>query len=235
MESKLSYNQNSSIKIENTCCYGYIKEGMTYYDDYQLLGENIIISKIKKIKIYSKNQKIMGIVISYQNRINQEIFNTINIPCDDLDATVQEMTLKSFEFINKITIYKDEQIRGFKLSTNKNNSQLFGYDIEQSLKIDEIDADSLMLGFYLRFSTDFGLSSIGFYCTDSIKYSFILIKGILFLRSMIQNKKENEKFKKFKNELTKQYDSFDLEKKILFRICCLPDNQFNIILKYCFY
>ena len=238
MESKLSNNQNlmnSSIVIEPTTCYGFIKDGMTFYDDYNLLGDNIIISKLSKIKTYSKNNKIIGIVISYKNRINQENFNTVNITCEDNDVITQEMTLKPFEFINKITIYKDDQIRGFILSTNRKNSQLFGYQIEQSIEIDEIDANSLLIGFYLNFSTDLGLSSIGFYYVNSNIYKFNLMKGLLFLRLIIQNKKDNENYKNLKDELKNQYNSFDFEKKILFKTCCLPDNQFNNILKYCFY
>ena len=64
------------------------------------------------------------------------------------------------------------------------------------------------------------------YHMDKRTYGFYIYKEIFMLRSKVRNDKN-------KNEMGKKTDKMnDIKKKILFKICTLPDNQFFNIIKF---
>ena len=57
-------------------------------------------------------------------------------------------------------------------------------------------------------------------------YAFIIYEGIFGLRVKTKNEENKNKIVKKMNNMN------DIQKKILFKICCLSDNQFFNVIKF---
>ena len=227
-------------KLENTYTYGIVNDNSISYDDQKILGDYLLNYKLKKIRCWTDiSSGILGIEIYHKNRITSEEKKTINVEIkkggkgDSIGEIIeQELILNSNEYINEITLWKNEAPLGFEVKTNKNREKVFGLCGEgDKIELnDEFDnGNKCLVGFFLDFSKkDFFINNIGFYFIDKKAFYLNLYLGYFILR----NKAKKDDFKNIIKEKLKQLDISNLT---LYRACCLPDNQFYEIFKYIYY
>jgi len=136
----------------------------------------------------------------------------------------------NIEYITDIKLWINDEIRliGFELKTNRGNYKKFGYgNIQDLRKCHELkNNDKALIGFGFAESQKNGIIGMNIYYVDKLKYIFLINSGIFELRIKIKNEQ-------YKNELVKKASKCNNEqKKLLFRVCCLPDNQFFEIIKF---
>ena len=224
---------NDIINIQNTSPFGEIKESSSFFDEESNLGSYLINYKLHKIHCYyEKNVGISGLQVYYIERMKSQEIKTIDISkknnTDNIEE--QELILESNELIDKITIYKLEQICGFEVFTNKNNKKKFGWcelndGIGNKIELAEFDGTNCLMGFFGNFNKIEGITSLGFYYIN--KKAFYLFSCLGFFLLRIKLKNEN-----FKENAIKKLDKIKYSDKAVFKTCCLPDNPFFEIIKY---
>lgn len=217
------------IKINVISLYGFFNENSQRFDDEYIIKDKMLtcrISKILCLKSKDKN-KITGLQIYYRNPEDNKIFQTINANALDPNSIEEEFILDYHEMITQFIVYKDDYLNGFQIKTNKNNEKIFGYPVGQ--KIEEFDSpkENYMIGFYCTFDKNYGVSGIGGYYLSQREY-FLNFNWIYALfRLKLKNKEYKEKMEKKVKEMS-------YEEKAIFKLCCLPDNQYFGVFKYMF-
>ena len=224
------------ISIENTSNFGLLKENTQRFDEKIILGGYILNYKINKIRcFYEKNVGICGLQIYYKERMTSQEIKTIDVGKKNLNENIeeQEITLDSNEMINKITIWKSDQFRGFEVMTNKNKKQRFGWCEEgnecQKIDLDEFNKNNnCLIGFYGTFHKIEGILSMGFYYVQEKLFYLFSYDGLFRLRVKLKNDEFNKK-------ILEKFDQLKYSDKVLYKACSLPNNQFFGIIKYIFY
>ena len=224
------------ITIENTSNFGQIKENLQKFDAKYILGDYLLNYKIHKIRcLYEKNVGICSLQIFYIERMTSQEIKTIDIRKKNKNENIeeQEIILESNEMINKVSIWLCEQFRGFEVLTNKNKRQKFGW-CEESKECRKIDLNEFyqdnnyLIGFYGAFHKVEGLLSLGFYYVKEKSFYIFSYDGFFRLRVKLKNEE-------FRKKIFEKFDNLKYSDKVLFKACCLPDNQFFGIIKYIFF
>lgn len=219
-------------EIKDTFSYGLVKDNYQYYYDEKLilkengLEENTLDYSLYKIKcLLNKTIGITGIQIFHQNRyINSEIIKTININSNIFDEE-QEITFDPKEYINKISVWKDDLFKGLEIITTKNRQKIFGLCQGVKIDVDEFNGNNYLIGFNLGFEKS--IINMGFYYINK-KYFFLYLNlGVFMLRVKLKSDY-------YKNKIKENLNNIDYSDKALFNVCCLPDNQFFGVVKYIF-
>ena len=226
----MSTINDSEVIIKTTCNYGKINENSKSYDVCdEIGGENLLNYKIYKIICQIKsNESIHGIKFIYRNINDGKEVTLINVKSKEFDLIEQEMTFTLEDIIDLRTWVSDNiSLSGFEVTTNKGRSQKFGYGNDEDLrKIYEFEnKENNVVGFNVTADDSNGVTALYAYYLNKRTYAFVLYSGIFSLRIKVKDEKYR---KKIKNKLSKMSE----KSKILYRICCLPDNQFFQVIKY---
>ena len=214
-----------------TSNYGMVSENTKLYDMKDILNNKMLNYKITKIKCQLKsNIGIYGIQFFYRNLIDGKETAIINVqPKDSLfTLTEQEFDLCG-EHIIDMNVWLNQEIilMGFEIITSKNRVQKFGYgNDEELIKIRDLKGlDNIVIGFGLYVNESNCIESIYGYFIKKNIYISNLYKGIIHLREKSKNPEYKEKIQKKLSNMSKR-------NQILYRICCLPENQFFSVIKY---
>ena len=221
---------NNKINLTPSCLYGKSEIDSKIHNIRDILGNNILDYRITKIKCQIKsNEGIYGIEMVYKNLITEEEKTLINIKSEEPNLIEQEIKF-DLEIILDIKFWCNDENKliGFEVNTNKGKFQKFGYGDDNQLKLcHQIkNKERVVVGFCLFEKENKGITGMFIYHMNKKTYAFFIYKGIFGLRTKIKNDK-------YKNEIEKKVDKFDdIKKKLLFKICCLSDNQFFNVIKY---
>lgn len=225
----MSTENNFKIGIIPTCNYGLENENSKCYDMREKVGNKMLDYRLTKIKCQLKsNEGIYGIQFFYRNVNTAKEEALINVKSNETNLIEQEMNF-AFEEANDLRVWLSDEYKliGFEISTNKNKSQKFGYGNDDQLIIcpDFENKDQTIVGFGVHASDDMGVTSIYGYYLNKRTYSYLMYKGVFSLRNKI---KEAE----YKKKMDGKIQTMEEKNQILYRICCLPDNQFFNIIKF---
>lgn len=226
----MSTKNDREVVIKTTCNFGKINENSKSYDVCDNInGENLLNYKIYKIICQIKsNESIHGIKFIYRNINDGKEVALINVKSKEFDLIEQEMTFTLEDIIGLRTWVSDDiRLIGFEVTTNKGRSQKFGYGNDEELrKIHEFEnKENNVVGFNVTADNTNGVTALYAYYLNKRTYAFYLYSGIFSLRIKVKD----EKYRKMiENRLSKMSE----KSKILYRICCLPDNQFFQVIKY---
>ena len=221
---------NNKINLTPSCLYGKSEIDSKIHNIRDILGNNILDYRITKIKCQIKsNEGIYGIEMVYKNLITEEEKTLINIKSEEPNLIEQEIKF-DLEIILDIKFWCNDENKliGFEVNTNKGKFQKFGYGDDNQLKLcHQIkNKERVVVGFCFYEKVKNGITGMFIYHMNKKTYAFFIYKGIFGLRVKIKNDK-------YKNEIEKKVDKFnDIKKKLLFKICCLSDNQFFNVIKY---
>ena len=221
----------SEIHLIHTICFGKKEKDSKIYDFNNIKGEDTLNYRITKIKCQIKsNEGIYGIQMIYQNLTTLEENTLINIKSNEPNLIEQEMTF-NFEQILDMNIWVNDDIKliGFEVITNKGQFMKFGYGNDEQLRYchELKNKERAVVKFTIFESKKNGIIGMTLYHINKRTHAFYIYRGIFGLRIKLKND-EN------KNEMKKKIDDkiCDPKKKLLFKICCLPDNQFFNVIKY---
>ena len=231
MENKEKLENILSNKMKDTYSYGLIEEKAITLDEKRIIGKNLLNYNIYKIICWTeKNVGLSGIQIYHKDRFTSKEKITIDVIKDNKKGEEQEIILGTNEMINEISIWKDDKLRGFWVKTSKGREKIFGcIEKGKEIKLDDEfeNGNNYLLGFNLNFNKKEGINSISFYHINKHTFYISFYLGYFMLR--VKLKKED-----FKNIIEENVKNLDYSDKILYKSCCLPDNQFFAIFKYIF-
>jgi len=216
----------------------YPKYGWVYADSSKSFNDkeflhNFLNYKLQKIKIWYGNKEdktvIGGIQTFYKNKQTGEIITSGENKGTEGIENVDELEIKSNEFIIKQFIRFDTEIVQLGYETNKGNKILVGTDsvgedMANSLS-DLNDGNHIIVTIHGNYRNC--LEGIGCGFINKREYILSLYIGYFQLRYKI---KKNEEFKKQYDEL---YIKLDNSNKALLKTVTLPDTIFNCIMGYC--
>lgn len=216
----------NDIHIQETDCFGVINKDSISYDDIDFLGNYLILFELYKIKCYTKlNKGIIGIQLIYKYKENQQEYTTINVKTND-ECIEQEFCFEPNEKITYIIIFRKEYLEGFEITTTNKRSYRFGIDSGDKTMLNEFfSGRNMVIGFYIKFDNNTGVSAIGFYYIEKKIYSMYLNLGIFYLRAKLNDTK-------FKEEIKNNMEKYNYEYKALINTCALPKLNFMGIMKY---
>ena len=225
--------QKLHFGVTSTCLYGKNEENSIIHDIKDVVGKSILDYSLIKIKCQLKSGVgIYGLQLIYKNLITDENKALINIIPKDPNLIEQEMNL-NVENVSDVKIWINDEIKliGFEIKTNRGKYKKFGYGNLQELRFCHQlkNNERAVIGFGFIESKKKGIIAMYMYHVNRIIYSFYLYNGIFSLRIRARNDK-------YKNELEKKANKCtDINKKLLYNVCCLPDNQFFNIIKFTLY
>ena len=223
---------NSKINLIHSVLFGKKEKDSKIYTFNNIKDNDILNYRLTKIKCQIKsNEGIYGIQIIYQNLISLEEDTLINIKSDLPDLIEQEMTF-NYEQILDIKFWLNDDIKliGFEVITSKGRFKKFGYGKDDQLRLchELTNKERAVVKFTFFEKEKNGITGMTLYHMDKKTHAFYIYRGIFGLRSKLKNgKNKNDIEKKFtEDKMT------EAKNKLLFNICCLPDNQFFNVIKY---
>ena len=217
------------FEIRETDCYGLITNDCISLDDKNYFNNSLILVELYKIKCFiSQNDTIVGMQIVYRDRKEKNKINTyitidikVNINCFE-----KIFIFEQDESLINITIWKEEYLKGFEITTNKNRKQLFGSKSGNKIMLNEFSSsNNIIVGFYTKFNRMIGLTALGLYYVSKKEYMIFLISGLFYLRAKLKNE---EYYKNIENNISK----IDYANKAILKLCLLPRNIFSLVIKY---
>ena len=218
-------------KIKSIGVYGVYHYGETvrFNDDKFSTKDNLYQFRISKIKIFlGEKNLILGIQVVYKNLKGEEI-----IGAEGRDKNIKELDIKILEipandFLCYLDIFVgDDYITKLVFETKKGKKLSVGVDEGDDKIISQLNEkkENIILSFFGGYRKSLELLSckyvpINEYLGPTIGY-FELKKKL--------------KHEEFKQKVLSKFDNLSESDKVLFRACCLPDNAFNEVIKYCLY
>lgn len=226
----MSTEKNSYLKIRTTCNYGKVNENSKSYDVCdEIDGEYLLNYRISKIICQIKsNESIYGIKFIYRNINDGKEMALINVKSKEFDLIEQEMTFTLEEIVDlRVWVSEDIRLIGFEVTTNKGRSQKFGYGNNEELrKIHEFEnKENNIVGFNVTADDINGVTALYAYYLNKRTYAFYIYSGVFSLRIKVKDAK-------YRKMIEQKLPKMSEKNKILYRICCLPDNQFFQAIKY---
>ena len=225
----MSNKDYNKLGINYTFNYGKVDKNTQYYDVYDKVGKSLINYRITKIKCQLKeNVGIYGIKCYYRDRNTGKEELLINVENKDLDLIEQEMIFGIEEIVNfRAWLSYDYKLIGFEVITNRGNKKKFGYGDDKQLRIcsELADERNTIIGFGVVADDKDGVTGIYALYLNRITYSLYIYGGIFDLRMKLKNNNYKEKVESILPNMNEKYN-------ILYRICCLHENQFFSIIKY---
>lgn len=217
------------FQIKETECYGLITNNCISLDDKNTFNNSLILVELYKIKCFvTKDKNIIGIKTIFRDRMGKEKnieYQSIFIKLDN-NSLEQEFIFKENESIINITIWKEEALNGFEITTNQDRKFLFGLNSGDKIMLNEFSSNcNKVLGFYSKFDLTNGLIALGFYYVSFKEQLILLYSGFFYLRAKLKN--EN-----FRKSLEDDASKIDYTNKTILNLCLLPKNLFINILKY---
>ena len=223
----LGFNEDNLIS--DTCIYGSVTN-QNYLEIKSILGNEIFYYKPKTIICLLKPDIcIVGIQFIYTNIYSGEDKTLIDINSEENYLKEEKFDLNNDEIVIDMKVWLNSDLRliGFEITTNKNRKKKFGYgNDEQQISVSVLkNLDQIVVGFGVYNDENFGISAIYGQFINKKNYLYNHLSGIFELRHKL---KQSD----FKEKVEKKLEKLDENKKILYRICQMPDNQFFNIIKY---
>ena len=218
-------------KIKSIGVYGVLhyNETQRFYDDQFATKENLYQYRISEIKVFlGEKDLILGVQTIFKNLKGEEIPGV-----EGRDKSVKELDIKTLkippnDFLCNLNIWVgDDYITKLKFGTKKGKELIVGTEDGEDKIISVINdnKDNIILSLFGGYRKSLELLSckyvpINEYLGPTMGYF------------ELKKKLKHEDFKKKTMEGLVQLKESD---KVLFKTCCLPDNAFNEIIKYCLY
>lgn len=217
--------------IKSIGVYGVLhyNETQRFYDDEFSTKENIYQYRISKIKVFiGERNIILGVQTFYKNLKGDEVAGA-----EGRDKSVKELDIKTLEippndFLCNLNIWVgDDYITKLKFGTRKGKELIVGTDEGEDKIISEINTnkDKIILSLFGGYRKSLELLSCKYLPLN-------IYLGPTMGYFQLKKKLKHEDFKK---KIMDNLESLSLSDKVLFKACCLPDNAFNEIIKYCLY
>ena len=210
--------------------------GIMHYNETKLFNDFKFSSidylykyKLSKIKIFlGENDIILGIQTFYKNSKNEEFPGE-----KGHDESIKEIEIKTFEiadndFLCNLNVWVGEDyITRIKFGTKKGKEFLVGINKgeDKSNNIINENQKNIILCFTGGYQKN--LELIGCRYLNINEY-FMNTNGYFELQKKLKHDDYKEKIQSDINKLSET-------DKVLFKACCLPDNIFSGIIKYCLY
>ena len=200
-----------------------------FYDDKFSTKENLYKYRISKIKVFlGEKDAILGLQTFFKDIKGEEVAGE-----EGRDKSIQEIDVKILEippndFLCNMHIFVGEDyITKLKFVTKKGRELEVGEEGGEDRIVSVInqDKDKIILSLFGGYDKRLELISC--------KYVAILeYLGPTMGYFELKKKLKHEDFKK---KTTENLGKLSESDKVLFKTCCLPDNVFNEIIKYCLY
>ena len=236
----MSLNQSDideiSNKIRCTAFFGIIypnAEQKRFDDTNYFNRENIFHYRLSKIRFFlgEKDNRpiILGLQTYFKDFYGKEFISEEARDDSEKELDIKDLDIPSNDYICNFHLrVGSERITQIRLKTIKGKEFIVGSDEGDEKVVDFInDTNEYMILFFF-----------GAYrkCLEAIAAGYIPIR--IYLAPTIGF---FELRKKYKNRLVKQkveetlLDKLSEKDKVLFRVCGLPENCFNCVIKYCLF
>jgi hypothetical protein len=216
-------------RIKQIGVYGILHYGETqrFDDDKYALKENIYQYRISSIRVYTgENNSILGVQAFYKDLKGKEYPGA-----EGRDKTIKELDIKKLEippndFLCNLNIWVgDDDIRKLKFGTKKGKELIVGTD----------DGEDRIISCINNNKDHIILSISGGYrkTLELLSCKYVPINEYLGPTMGYFELKKKLKNEDFKKKIEKKLDKLSFSDQVLFRTCCLPDNSFNEIIKFC--
>ena len=231
-------------KYATTPIYGIISKNKKRFSDCDLFKNDLWkYATLLKIKIwwgsprtsenFPKIKTLLGIECKYKNIMTGEIKESKHCGIlDSNDINIKEINLQPGDFFNQFNIGFENSISYIKFTT-KNSKEIieFGQPIKEEIKKVKVNMgdEPNMVQCFIGYYNDNRITALGCKYIKKKDYLFMFIMDIFRLRHFFKiNPEEKEKWE---NNL--KINKYTLYIKAIAKLCLLPDNQFNCIIKYC--
>ena len=218
-------------EIKGIGVYGVLhyNETKRFYDEKYAEKENIYQYRMSKIKVYlNESGNILGLQAFYKNLNGEE-----EAGAEGRDNTIKEYDIQTLEipandFLCNIHIFVGtDYITKLKFVTKKG----------KELEVGTNDGEDRTCSILNETKDKIVLCLSGGYRDklELISCKYIPIKKYLGPTSGFFELKKKLKNSDFKKTVESKLSELDNSSQVLFRACCLPDNVFNEIIKFCLY
>ena len=219
-------------KIKSIGLYGVIHYGETqrFYDYNFSTKENLYKYRISKIRVFmGEKNTILGLQTFFKNLSGEEIAGA-----EGRDKSVKELDIKTLEipandFLCNLKIFVgDDFITKLIFITKKGKELAVGNDEGEDRIVSQINADKdkIILSLFGGYKKNM---------LQAISCKYLPITDYLGPTMGYFELKKKLKHEDFKQKILDKYDSLSETDKVLFKTCCLPDNAFNEVIKFCLY
>ena len=218
-------------KIKSIGVYGVLhyNETQRFYDDQFATKENLYQYRISEIKVFlGEKDLILCVQTIFKNLKGEEVPGA-----EGRDKSIKELDIKTLkippnDFLCNLNIWVgDDYITKLRFGTKKGKELIVGTDDGEDKKISVINdnKENIILSLFGGYRRSLELLSCKY-----VPISEYLgpTMGYFELKKML--KRED-----FKKKTIEGLDQLKESDKVLFKTCCLPDNVFNEIIKYCLY
>ena len=218
-------------EIKGIGVYGVLhyNETKRFYDEKYVEKENIYQYRMSKIKVFlNENGNILGLQAFYKNLNGEE-----EAGAEGRDNTIKEYDIQTLEipandFLCNIHIFVGtDYITKLKFVTKKG----------KELEVGTNDGEDRTCSILNETKDKIILCLSGGYRDklELISCKYIPINKYLGPTRGFFELKKKLKHSDFKKTVESKLSELDNPSQVLFRACCLPDNVFNEIIKFCLY
>jgi len=216
-------------KVKSIGVYGIMHYGETqrFYDDSFSTKDNLYQYRISQIRVFlGEKNNILGLQAFYKNTKGEEVPGA-----EGRDKNIKELDIKKLEippndFLCNLRIFVgDDYITKLIFSTRKGRELIVGND----------DGEDRIVGALNNSKDNIILSLFGGYRKnlELISCKYVPISDYLGPTLGYFELKKKLKHEDFKQNILNNIQNLSEKDKVLFQTCCLPDNAFNEVIKYC--
>ena len=218
--------------IKNTAFFGVIlPDEMKRFDDSQYASkEKLFQYRLSEIKFFlgerDGKESILGLQTTYTKITGEKIVNQEARDKVEKELDIKKLEIPSNDYIcNFFLKVGDERITQIKLVTKKGKELVVGCDVGEEKIVEFINDNKnhMILGFLGGYRKV--LEAMGAVYIPIMEY-LGNSRGYFELRKKMKKKGFKEKI---------NLNQLKLSDQVLFKVCDLPENSFNSIIKYCLF
>ena len=222
-------------KIKLTAFFGTIfpnAEQKRFDDTNYFNRENIFHYRLSKIRFFlgEKDNKpvIQGLQTYFKDFYGKEFVSEEARDATEKELDIKDLDIPSNDFICNFHLrIGNERVTQIKLKTIKGKEFVVGSDEGEEKIVDHINdnKDHMILFFFGAYRK----------CLEAIAAGYIKIKIYLAPTIGFFELRKKYKNKFFKQKIEETLDKLNDKDKVLFKVCGLPENCFNSVIKYCLF
>ena len=222
-------------KIRCTAFFGTIfpnAEQKRFDDTNYFNRENIFHYRLSKIRFFigekDGRQIIQGLQTFFKDFYGKEFISEEARDGEEKEIDIKDLDIPSNDFICNFHLrVGSERITQIKLKTIKGKELVVGSDEGEEKVLDYINDnnDYMILFFFGAYRK----------CLEAIAAGYIPIKTYLAPTIGFFELRKKYKNKFFKQKIEEKLDKLNDKDKVLFKVCGLPENCFNSVIKYCLF
>ena len=218
--------------IKNTAFFGVIlPDEMKRFDDSQYASkEKLFQYRLSEIKFFlgerDGKESILGLQTTYTKITGEKIVNQEARDKVEKELDIKKLEIPSNDYICNFSLkVGDERITQIKLVTKKGKELVVGCDVGEEKIVEFINDNKnhMILGFLGGYRKV--LEAMGAVYIPIMEY-LGNSRGYFELRKKMKKKGFKEKI---------NLNQLKLSDQVLFKVCDLPENSFNSIIKYCLF